>query len=321
MAEKRNVVQHVWVIGSVLFVAAVFVVSLVAVQVESTEFAVVKRFGKPVRTLTPGLHFKAPAPIETVWRVDRRIRCFEGETGVVEEVFTKDERNIIVATFVCWRVHEQHQKEFMQKVNNLKQAEEALTGLLRSHRGGVVAQYAFSDLVNVDPKKVKIAQMEDDILERVARDAKAVYGIEVTRIGVRHIGFPDSVTSKVFERIRAEREALAQDILSQGEADATRIRAEANKKREELLADARNEAKKLRGEGDAEAAAHYATFEQSPKLAAFLRELDALEDSLSKDTTLVLTTRTPPYTLLDEEAVKRLKDLEKEADTPGEERR
>ena len=50
--------------------------------------------------------------------------------------------------------------------------------------------------------------------------------------------------------------------------------------------------------GDEEAAKHYAVFKENPDLAMFLRNLDALKETLSDKDTLILDTSTPPFHLL-----------------------
>lgn len=304
MADEGKKIQRHWpVITVVAIVAGMFLIWLFSFQVENTEFAVVKRFGKPVRQVGAGWHPKLPW--ETVWTVDNRIQCFDGNTGVIEEVFTKDGQNIIITTYICWRVSKKEQERFMVKVNNLKQAQDELTALLRSHRNGVIGQYNFSDLINIDSSKLKIKEVEAKILQAIKGEALTLYGIDVTAVGIKHIGFPESVTTKVFDRMRAEREAIAQDILSQGDAKAIEIKAEANRSRQETLAEAEKKAKGIRAAGDAEAAGYYAEFQKNPELASFLRRLDSLSKIMSdKKTTLVLDRQTPPFDLLEPNTLK-----------------
>ena len=77
-----------------------------------------------------------------------------------------------------------------------------------------------------------------------------------------------------------------------------RIRSDAERKAAEILAVAEAEAKEIRGQGDEEAAKHYAVFKENPELAMFLRNLDALKETLSDKDTLILDTSTPPFHLL-----------------------
>jgi membrane protease subunit HflC len=65
-----------------------------------------------------------------------------------------------------------------------------------------------------------------------------------------------------------------------------------------LLAAAEAHAKKIRGEGDAEAAQYYKMLEQEPKLAIFLRNLDALVATLKERATIVIPADADPFALL-----------------------
>lgn len=314
---KSKYSEHAGVIAIVIAVTLIFAVSLVTFQVSQTEHAIVLRFGRPTRTMTPGLHMKWPAPIETVWRQDNRIQTFEGKIGVVEEVFTRDAKMINVTVFVNYRIADKtteggdanvdYTQRFFTSINNLGAAEDKLTSLMRSYRNGVIGQHDFSDLVNIDPDKVKISALEEEMYKKIRVDALDLYGIEVTGLGMKHIGLPETVTQEVFNRMREDRNREAARIRTEGDAEAERIRAEADRRYSEIIADADLKAKKIRAEGDAEAAKMYDVFRQNPELAEFLRKLDSI-DTLSKDDfTLVVDPTIPPFDILRPDTLDRLK--------------
>ena len=146
------------------------------------------------------------------------------------------------------------------------------------------------------------------MLSHIKTDALDVYGIDVRFLGIKHIGLPETVTSKVFDRMKAERETEVQKILAEGDAISTQIRAQAEKESVELLAEAENKAKRIRAQGDAEAAKNYAVFKQNPQLASFLRKLESLKNTLSDKSVLILDTDTAPFDLLKSDALKPLED-------------
>lgn len=288
---------------------SLLLLNLVAYQAPLTENMVVLRFGRPVvgRDTSPGLHFKWP--FETVWRVDNRIHCTDGAAGVVEEVFTKDEKNIVVTVYVCWRVSDS--VRFLQSVKTIDAAERQLTTLLRSYKNGVFGRYEFGELINIDASRVRLVNIEAEIHAAVEQEAMKLYGVEITDVGIKHIGFPESVTMKILERMKAEREAEAQQVVAEGEAISMKIRAEADKQRESLLAAADGNAKKIRATADAETADYYAVFQQNPELAEFLRKREALRKTLSQKTTLILDTDTVPFDLLRNDALRSDTDTAK----------
>ena len=132
-------------------------------------------------------------------------------------------------------------------------------------------------------------RIEKQMLESVGSEAMKEYGIEVARVGFRQLGFPESVTTKVFDRMTAERRSKSEALLANGNSEALRIRSDAERKAAEILAVAEAEAKEIRGQGDEEAAKHYAVFKENPDLAMFLRNLDALKETLSDKDTLIIT--------------------------------
>ncbi|HPP47100.1 MAG TPA: protease modulator HflC, partial [Accumulibacter sp.] len=84
----------------------------------------------------------------------------------------------------------------------------------------------------------------------------------------------------VYRRMDAERKRVANELRSQGSADAEKIRADADKQREVIIAEAYRDAQILKGEGDAKAAATYArAFEGNPEFYAFYRSLEAYRQS------------------------------------------
>jgi membrane protease subunit HflC len=98
------------------------------------------------------------------------------------------------------------------------------------------------------------------------------------------------VSDAVYRRMEAERKRVANELRSQGFAEAERIRADADKQREVIVAEAYRDAQRIKGEGDAKAAATYAAaFQDQPDFYAFYRSLEAYKQSFkSKNDVLVL---------------------------------
>ena len=140
-------------------------------------------------------------------------------------------------------------------------------------------------------------QIEDEILSRIKATAMQEYGIEVTKLGFRQLGFPEAVSSKVFDRMKAERASKSEKYLAEGKSEAQRIRSEADRQANAILAEAEAEAKRIRGQGDEAAAKYYAVFSKNPELAKLLPSLDHRKISLGANDTLILDTETPPFAL------------------------
>ncbi|MCD6521301.1 protease modulator HflC [Candidatus Calescamantes bacterium] len=278
-------------VGILLFI--ILILYLVAFQVRVDETAVVTTFGKPVRVITsPGLYWKAPWPIQEVYRFDSRIQVLEGK---MEEVFTKDGKNIILVTSTLWRIKDP--LKFFVSVGGMDEAKKKLSALVRNYVNGIIGTYELSHLVNVKKEELKFDEIQSKITQLARVESEKTYGITIEDVLIKRLQFPQDVTEDVFERMRKERERIAEKYIAEGEGLASDIKAKADAEKERILAEAKAKAKRIRGEGDAEAAKYYDVFTKNEDLAIFLRKLEALENTLKEKSTVILDYRTPPYDL------------------------
>jgi len=282
-----------FVVGSLLLL--IFLALLLCFQVRTTEVAAVTTFGRYTRDITePGLYFRLPVPIQSVYRFDKRLQNFERK---FEESTTRDARNLLVTVYVGWRI--ESARRFLELFGgDMGKAENTLEGLVRNAKNAVIGRYVFSDLISPDRTAVKFDQFESDVLKEIAGPASEKYGIKIELVGVKQLGLPETITGKVFERMRAERDRLVKKYLGEGNARAQEIRSEADRKRDEVLAKARADALRIMGEADAQASKELAVLEKNPGLAVFLYQVNALKESLRERTTLFLDQKTAPFNLL-----------------------
>lgn len=277
-------------------VLALFGSILFLFQVRVTEAAVVTTFGRPTRAITePGLYVRWPWPANRVYKLDNRHQIFERK---LEQTTTSDGRSVLVSVFIGWKIAQPglFLERFAQ--GDRVRAEQALEGVVRDAKNGVIGRHSFGDLVSTNKSRLKLRQAEQEMLGVIQPKALQNYGIQVSFLGVKQLGLPEGITGKVFERMRSERQRLVKQLQSEGEAEAIKIRASADRQRQEALAKAESEATVIRGQAEAEAARHYAVFQQEPELATFLIELNSLAGALKERSTLVLDPQTPPFNLL-----------------------
>jgi len=289
---KRNYITLV--VGALCVL--VFLLMLFCFQARQTDVAVVTTFGKFSRAITePGLYLRWPWPVQKVYRLDNRVQNFERK---FEQTTTADGRSLIVSVFIGWRVDDP--KTFIERFpqGDVSLAEQSLEGLVRDAKNGVIGQHRFSDLISTNRARVKLRQVESEMLASVQPRAAANYGIAIDLLGIKQIGLPESITTKVFDRMRAERQRLVKQYQSEGDAEAIRIRAEADRDRQETLAQAEAQATVIRGQAEAAAAKSFVVFEQNPDLAVFLLELNALQTALTNRATFVIDPQTAPFHLL-----------------------
>ena len=153
--------------------------------------------------------------------------------------------------------------------------------------------------ISPDEKQLRITDIEQQILSSIQPAAKANYGIGVRFLGIERLGLPESITQKVFDRMKEERQRYVAKLQAEGDARARDIRSAADRQATNIISKAEAQVIEIRGQADAEAAKALVVFNQNPDLAIFLLKVSALEESLKERSTLILDQRQPPFDLLD----------------------
>ena len=273
----------------------IFVLLLFLFQVRTTELAVVTTFGRVSSQVGPGAHFRWPWPIQSVHKFDQRVHTFESK---FEQVLTSDANNLLIMVYVGWQINDP--AIFLTRFNGVtRKAEESLEGLVRNAYSGVVGRHPFSHFISTDEKELKFVEIEREMQSRIEADCKSLSnGLNISFLGIKRLGLPESVTKLVFERMESEREVLVSQIRGDGERQASEIKSRADFESAKLLAEADAQATKIQGEGEKLAARSFEVFKQEPDLAIFLLKLKALEQFLQNRTTLILDENTAPLDLL-----------------------
>jgi membrane protease subunit HflC len=291
---KHNTIT--WITSGVLIL--IFTLMLFAFQVRETEVAVVTTFGKYSGSLTnAGLYGRWPWPVQSVYRFDKRIQNFERK---YEQITTADARSLVLSVFVGWRVSDP--RKFLEAFSNGDpiRVGASLEQLVNEAKQNVISAHPFSDLISTNQAELKFDQIELEMRDRIRPDAMKNYGVHIELVGIKQMGLPESITAKVFDRMRAERTRLVKKYTSEGDARAVEIKSEANRKRQETIAAAESKATLIRGAAEEKASSSYAVFEKNPELAVFLLKLRTLETSLTNRATLILDQQTPPFDLLNQ---------------------
>ena len=293
---KRNFLTLV--IGAVLIV--IFALLLFVFQVRKSETAVITTFGKPdAKPITdPGAYFKWPWPIQKVYRYDERVQNFEDKYS---QSLTTNGVTILTSVYVGWKISDAG--TFIQKFPgdpavSLPNVQNQLESILRSAKSAVIGQHPLSDLVNADPQELKFDSIEKEIETSVQSQLSGKnYGIELEFLGFKKIGLPESVTQTVFARMTAERQVKINELVYDGEKQATIIKSAADRQAADTISLATAAATRIEGEGVATAAKTLPIFQQNPELATFLLSINALQQSLNQRSTLIFDERTPPFNL------------------------
>jgi membrane protease subunit HflC len=302
---KRN--SLTLIIGALLVL--VFGALLFSFQVRQTEIALVTTFGKPTRSINtdpekpePGWQLKLPWPIQKVQKFDKRTQNLESK---FEETYTADKVNVIVTIYAGWAINDP--SLFRDRFGDSKErAASQLESIVRQANNAVVGQHPFANFISTDAKEMKLAEIEGEILARVQPTARA-YGLDVRFLGIKRLGLPESITQKIFERMKQERQRFVQRLTAEGDALATNILTAALRERDETLAKAEGKAREISGQADLEVAKSLSVFNENPDFAIFLLKNAALEEALRDRATLILDQRTTPFDLLDSNMKSTLK--------------
>ena len=264
-----------FIIASVLL--AIVVMASTLFVVDQRQFGVLYSFGQIKEVITePGLRFKLPQPFQNVVFLDKRVLTLDSpETGSIQ---TAEKKNLVVDWLVKWRIADA--KQFIRNNAggaNIATAEQRLSSVVQDALNSEVTKRTVKDVLSTDRDKIMLG-----VQQRLVDDAKT-FGIEIVDVRIKRVDFPASVADSVYQRMKSERQQVANELRSTGGAEGEKIRADADRQREILVAEAYRDAQKIKGEGDAKAASLYAeSFGRDPQFAQFYRSLDAYKASFSK---------------------------------------
>ena len=263
------------IVSTLLVALAVFASTLFVV--DQRQFGVLYSFGQIKEVITePGLRFKWPQPFQNIVFLDRRVLTLDSpETGSIQ---TAEKKNLVVDWLVKWRIADARQ--FIRNNSggtNIQTAEARLTSVVQDALNSEVTKRTVKDVLSTDRDKIM-----QGVQQRLIDDAKT-FGIEIVDVRIKRVDFPPSVADSVYQRMKSERQQVANELRSTGGAEGEKIRADADRQREVLIAEAYRDAQKVKGDGDAKAAALYAeALGRDPQFAQFYRSLDAYKASFGK---------------------------------------
>ncbi|MBM3981258.1 MAG: hypothetical protein FJ304_13410 [Planctomycetes bacterium] len=305
--------------------------------VDAAEFVYVTRFGDPVAVrdggTSAGLTFKAPWPVDSVVRLDRRVQSFE--LPAVESL-TRDPdgavgKTITVDVFVTWKIPDASAADrFVKTVRTPEQAKKVLGPLINGRLGAVVSDMLLEDLVHYIDTKAALAvfvattgfalepltdaeyraidyKLIDERNERLRRrlfgadaddlrtKALAEYGVQLLDVRVRRLSYPEAVRGSIAERIRTERAKKAAEYETAGRKLASDIITNADRDARTIEATARAEKTIVEGKANADAAViRAAAHEQDREFFLFLESLRSFRKVLGSSRDLLLLSTKHP---------------------------
>ena len=288
--------------------------------VNEIEQVIITQFGKPVGdpVTTAGLKLKVPF-IQEVNSIDKRILEWDGSPS---DMPTKDKLYISVDLFARWRIVDPLQ--YFLRLRDERSAQSRLDDILGSETRNAVAKHELIEIIRTtkdrvplqdatlaDPNNTAVGtlvpiqkgrqQVEKEIIEAAAPKVR-VFGIELLDIRFKRINYNASVQPKIYDRMISERRQIAERFRSEGNGEAARILGNRERDLNRIQSEAYRRVEEIRGEADAKAAAIYASaYNRSPEAVQFyefIRTLDAYKSIIADNTTLILSTDSDLFRLL-----------------------
>lgn len=286
-------------------------------RVNETEQIIITQFGKPVGEIVndAGLKMKVPF-VQKVNRIEKRILLWDGDAN---DMPTKDKLYITVDTFGRWRIKDPLQ--YFLRLRDERSAQSRLEDILGSETRNAVAKHQLIEIIRttkdrepeVDPLLVDAdigkllpikrgrRQVEEDIYTS-ASGKLSEFGIELLDIRFKRINYNESVRKKIYARMISERQQIAERFRSEGAGEAAKIIGSKEKELQRIESEAYQKIQTIQGVADAKATEIYnLAYNQSKdaqELYTFVKTLETYKSVIDANTTLVLTTDSDIYGLL-----------------------
>ncbi|HDM09855.1 MAG: protease modulator HflC [Deltaproteobacteria bacterium] len=298
---KIKVIIVLVIIGLIGLFSSAFVVDETQ-QVVITQFG--KAVGKPI--VKPGLYFKIPM-VQKANYFPKNLLEWDGDPG---QIPTLDKTYIWVDTFARWKIVDP--LKFFQTVNNVMGAHARLDDILDAAVRNLVTSHRLIETVRrsnrtLDTLELGLATQEKyemlstvnigraKIMEEVKKQAEPkveAFGISLVDVKIKRVNYVEQVRRSVYGRMIAERKQMAEKFRSEGQGEARKIEGEKEKVLKKITSEAYMKAQIIKGKADAEATRIYAkAFGKDPEFYSFMKTLEVYRDTLDKESTLVLSTK------------------------------
>ena len=240
--------------------------------VDQRQYAIVFALGEVKKVINePGLHFKLPPPFQNVVLLDKRIQTLD--TPEADRFITAEKKNILVDAYVKGRVLDPR-LYFVSFTGDERRAQNRMSQMIKAALNEEITRRTVREVISGERGKVMNA-----IQKKVAEEAKQI-GVEIIDVRLKRVDYVEQINNSVYDRMKAERVRVANELRSTGAAESEKIRADADRQRTVILAEAYRDAENIRGDGDAKATQIYAqAFGQNPEFYKFYRSLEAYRAS------------------------------------------
>ncbi len=272
------------------FIAAIIALILIVVYssvfvVQEGERGIVFQFSKIQRTsdgsvvvFEPGLHFKLPM-IENVRLLNAKVQTLDDPA---DRFVTAEKKDLLVDSYVKWRIKD-FGKYFLATAGRTDRAETLLKQYINNGLRTEFGTRTIQQIVSGER-----TELMTGALAQAGKGADEL-GIEILDVRVKKINLPDEISNNIFQRMRAERTAVAKEHRARGMEQAEIIRADVDAKVTVMVAEAERNSRTVRGEGDALAAKVYAeAYNKNAEFFSFVRSLEAYNRSFNSKSDILV---------------------------------
>ncbi len=226
-----------------------------------------------------GLFFKIPF-ITNVQKNTSKLLTYISQP---EEINTRDKIKYQITMFAQWEIT--HPGLFQMTLKSINNA----SGFLDDQIYPVVIQrinQLNSEVFLTDKEKLYATLNEglEQLNKKVAENGIVVKDIEIYRTLL-----PAANIESTYRKMIAEREAIAQQMRSEGQELYQKTVAETDKEVTQTIAQSIEEAEKIRGKADATALEIYAQgFSRDPEFYEFWKTLDSYEKTIDENTVIFI---------------------------------
>lgn len=240
--------------------------------VDQRQYAIVFALGEVKKVISePGLHFKLPPPFQNVLFLDKRILTLD--TPEADRFITAEKKNILVDAYVKWRILDPR-LYFVSFTGDERRAQDRMSQIVKAALNEEITKRTVREVISGERNKVM-----SEIHKKVTDEAKQI-GVQIIDVRLKRVDYVEQINASVYDRMKAERVRVANELRSTGAAESEKIRADADRQRTVILAEAYRDAENIRGDGDAKATQIYAqAFGQNPEFFKFYRSLEAYRAS------------------------------------------
>ncbi|AOY76546.1 protease modulator HflC [Clostridium formicaceticum] len=226
-----------------------------------------------------GLFFKIPF-FQEINAYTSKLITYE---STEELVTTGDKRQYMVKFFAQYKVT--HPGLFEISMGSFSKANSTLDNLIYPVIITKINKLQSEDfLTNKERLYKELEESKKELNEKIAQ-----YGMEVDDIEIHRTLLPPANVASTYDKMIKERQAIAQQIRSEGDEEYDKVVAGTDREKKEIIGAAIEESEGIRGEADAEALKIYAeAFSKDPEFYEFLRTLKTYENSIDSDTTIYL---------------------------------